>query len=326
MDRQTERDYRDALDALRFSGEGKERIMKNLMAEGKRPVKAKRFKVMRAGLIAAALCVALVGTAFAASPGLRDMLAEVLGSFAPYAQKQDDTVYMWNGFEFKVMAALADENTIRVYVQARDTEGKHRLDVLGHSDAWLAGGPDIGIHVPETSVQVIGGMGHTGFEPYDAETQTAMTVTTLWGMITDDLTGAELRIDTPYNMMDAPGNAALKIPLDIEIMPSKTLLQFQDMELDGMRIEELRVSPLGITAVAGKDSVYTKAGLDTAFRVRLKDGTEIKTETDGNSGYGSYQTPETGDEHQAFIWNFADPVELDEIDGVYIGEDYFPVK
>lgn len=65
MDRQTERDYREALDALRFSGEGKERIMKNLMEEGKRPVKAKRFKVMRAGLIAAAVCVALVGTVFA---------------------------------------------------------------------------------------------------------------------------------------------------------------------------------------------------------------------------------------------------------------------
>lgn len=67
MDRQTEREYREALDALRFSGEGKERIMKNLMEEGKRPVKAKRFKVMRTGLIAAAVCAALVGTAFAAT-------------------------------------------------------------------------------------------------------------------------------------------------------------------------------------------------------------------------------------------------------------------
>lgn len=63
---QFEREYRKALDGLRFSGEGKERIMNNLMEqEMERPVKGKRLRPMRAALIAAALCLALVGTAFA---------------------------------------------------------------------------------------------------------------------------------------------------------------------------------------------------------------------------------------------------------------------
>lgn len=62
-----EQDYREALDDLRFSGAGKERIMKNLMEQQERgTVKEKRFRPLRMALIAAAVCLALVGTAFAA--------------------------------------------------------------------------------------------------------------------------------------------------------------------------------------------------------------------------------------------------------------------
>lgn len=58
-----EQDYRGALDGLRFSDAGKERIMNNLMEQAGRPVKGKRFRPLRTALIAAALCLALVGTA-----------------------------------------------------------------------------------------------------------------------------------------------------------------------------------------------------------------------------------------------------------------------
>lgn len=62
-----EQDYREALDGLRFSDAGKERIMKNLMEQQEREtVKGKRFQPLRTALIAAAVCLALVGTAFAA--------------------------------------------------------------------------------------------------------------------------------------------------------------------------------------------------------------------------------------------------------------------
>lgn len=60
-----EQDYREALDLLCFSGAGKERIMKNLMQAEKRTVKGKYLRPARAALIAAALCLALVGTALA---------------------------------------------------------------------------------------------------------------------------------------------------------------------------------------------------------------------------------------------------------------------
>lgn len=61
-----EREYRDALDGLRFSGVGKERIMKGLMEAEKVPVKGKHFCPLRPVLIAAVLCLALVGTAVGA--------------------------------------------------------------------------------------------------------------------------------------------------------------------------------------------------------------------------------------------------------------------
>ena len=63
--RQFEQDYREALDGMRFSHEAKERIMKNLMEENKRPVKVRRFRPLRAGLVAAVLCLTLAGTAVA---------------------------------------------------------------------------------------------------------------------------------------------------------------------------------------------------------------------------------------------------------------------
>lgn len=63
----TEREYRDALDGLRFSKDGKERMMKNLLEQQEqKPVKRRRIRPLRAGLIAAALCLVLAGATGAA--------------------------------------------------------------------------------------------------------------------------------------------------------------------------------------------------------------------------------------------------------------------
>lgn len=65
---QTERDYREALDGLRFSDEAKERMMKNLLEQREhQSAKRRGAHPLRMGLIAAAACVALVMTAGAAT-------------------------------------------------------------------------------------------------------------------------------------------------------------------------------------------------------------------------------------------------------------------
>lgn len=82
---QFEREYREALDGLEFSGAGKERIMKNLM--GRRVEKKRMIRPLRAALIAAALCAALVGTAFAAGTVFRSWFVPVEHDRGWYTQK-----------------------------------------------------------------------------------------------------------------------------------------------------------------------------------------------------------------------------------------------
>lgn len=281
-----------------------------------------RVRPLRTLLIAAAVCLALMGTAFAASPGLRDLLAEALGGFAPYAQEQDGGTQTWNGFEFKVLSALADENMLRVYIQVRDLEGRGRLDI--HGETWLQECPMFGVAGVKSGVETIGGSASTTYNHYDETTQTAVVVCTRWDAGMTDLARAELRADTPGNMMDDPRNAAVKIPLHVEIADSRTVLR--NIEVDGVRVEELRLSPLSVTAVTRREDGYTRSGLDTTFRVRLKDGTQVKTEYDNASGHGAYKASGGGYELETLIWNLAGPVEPDQVAGVYIGEEYFPIK
>lgn len=316
----TEREYQKAMECFIPGPELRARVQG---ATERAETPRARVRPLKTVLIAAAVCLALVGTAFAASPGLRDLLAEALGGFAPYAQKQDGTVYTWNGFEFKVLSALADENMLRVYVQIRDLGQRDRVNLYGES--WLKEGPFLDIGNLKSSVETTGGSSSTSFDHYDGETQTAMAVVTVWGRMTEDLSGVELWIDSGTNMMDAPSKAAVKIPLDIELLHSRTLLQFEDTVLDGARAEELRMSPLSVTLITGRESWARKRRFDISFRVQLRDGSQVATEQESASGHGTYKTMD-GAHHLAQIWNFADPVEVDEVVGVYIGEEYFPVK
>lgn len=67
--RRLEQDYREALDGLRFSDDAKKRMIDDLMEhKEEKSMKKRKIRPLRAGLIAAALCLALVGTAVAANP------------------------------------------------------------------------------------------------------------------------------------------------------------------------------------------------------------------------------------------------------------------
>lgn len=103
MDRQTEREYREALDSLSFSSEGKERIMKNLMEQqGQAPVKRQGIRTLRVALTAAALCAALIGTTVAAQYfGVR--MVDGTGG------DTDADVWMEGGIAYYPVDSLSDE-------------------------------------------------------------------------------------------------------------------------------------------------------------------------------------------------------------------------
>lgn len=90
MDRQIEREYKDALNGLRFSAEAKERMMNNLMEQAEqKPARRRGVRSLRAGLIAAALCLALAGTAVAANP---EVVSQLIARLT--LQVEDDGYYL----------------------------------------------------------------------------------------------------------------------------------------------------------------------------------------------------------------------------------------
>lgn len=67
MDGQTEREYKEALDSLRFSGREKERIMKNLLEQQvKRRAKRKGFRTVLIAAVLAVGCALLIAAAMPA--------------------------------------------------------------------------------------------------------------------------------------------------------------------------------------------------------------------------------------------------------------------
>ncbi len=155
--------YRQEMDRLSLSQGAMEQIVravKQTQQEEEKPVKKARM-TMRTVLVAAAVCAAMAITAFAASPTLRQALADALGGFAPYAQSLEGTVED-NGFRLQVLSALTDANHANVYAQLTDLEGD-RL-----AEASVSG--ELNIHLTEATSHSL----FCAVESYDPETRTAL--------------------------------------------------------------------------------------------------------------------------------------------------------
>lgn len=276
-------------------------------------------------LIAAAACALLMGTALAASPGLRELLAQTLGGFAPYAQEQGGEAYVMDGIEVRVLSAMADQDTVRVYAQLKDLEGSRlseHINCLGLVDAPKPKDDD-GITGNTFGAQCLG---------CDEDAKTALMVFTTWGRAYEDLSGAELILFHIYDtqtLRDISVDTTLHIPLNIEVMPSITL--DGDIELaQGFFAEFIRLSPLGLTAVTYGDTQYTYLA-GSHLRLTMADGTEILScsgHVDGQGDYGEYGTDAS---RRVLIWNFPEPLTVEEIRDVTIidclgGERSFPVE
>lgn len=315
-----EEEYREALDGLRFSSAGKERIVEKLTQE---KVKNRgRARPLRAALIAAALCVLLVGTAFAASPGLREMLASALGGFAPYAHEQEGEAYVIDGIEFRVVSALADDFTVRAYVEARDLEGD-RLSKLERNRFGSANGF---VDVPRKDTDE----GIAGFSiggmclDYDEETKTALLAITSWGQVmADDLSGSEVRL---FDLNGAGYQRLWEntegVTFPVEVKPIPSLIADAGLA-SALQAEEVRISSLGLSVIFKGDAAWLRfSGANVS--AKLADGTLVEAPWEG--GQGSFGVYGTESSRKVLIWNFREPVEADQIEGVYVGDDYFPVK
>ncbi len=299
------------------------RLQEALAALPSRAKKRRGLGLMKSAAIAAAACVLLAGTALAASPGLREMLGTALGGFAPYAQEQEDKVYVIDGIEFKVKSVLADDFTIRAYVEARDLEGgrlsKLELNTFGSAFGLV----DLPRKDTDDSEGGVGFVCGGKCLDYDETTKTALLAITSWGQVpADDLTGAAVKL---FKLTGAyqdlwENSDGVAFPVEVKLMPSLTA----SAELaSAFQAEEVRMSSLSLSMIFKGDGAWSRfAG--TNVTAKLADGTLAEAPWEGGQGnYGAYGT-ET--ERKVLVWNFRQPVDVDGVQGIYVGEDYFPIK
>ncbi len=158
---QTEREYRAALDGLRFSQGEKERMMKNLIEQQEqKPVKRRSVRPLRAGLIAACLCLALVGTTFAATAAYQLMVRvhadkEIDGQhYVGFQVYGGYTQFPLSAFSQELIAAYeANQDPFHI-VQPTFATREEAWDFLGRSipciwargdeETWYQDGDDMG--------------------------------------------------------------------------------------------------------------------------------------------------------------------------------------
>lgn len=108
----------------------------------------------------------------------------------------------------------------------------------------------------------------------------------------------------------------------MEIEPISSLIA-DGKVASALQAEEVRISSLGLSVIFKGDAAWLRfSGANVS--ARLADGTLVEAPWEGGQGsYGAYGTESS---RKVLIWNFREPVEADQIEGVYVGDDYFPVK
>lgn len=301
--------------------------------------KRRRLGAVKGALIAAAACVLLVGTAFAASPGLRDILTEALGGFAPYAQEQEDKTYTIDGLEFKVKSVLADDFTIRAYVEVRDPEG----DIFDKiDDITIPTRVHGGVDVPTVNEWLAADATESWMSGaeclgYDEESKTAFLVVSAWKSMPEDLTraGVEVRDFNSYLSGDHEevwrNRWNRTIPVTVKQVET-TVLGGDTALVSGLDAEEARLSPLGLTLIFHDYEIHRPVlegealnGTDGAnVSVKLADGSIVEAPRGGVCGV--FLPPYDENSSRVLIWNFREPVEAEQIQGVCVGGDYFPIQ
>lgn len=274
--------------------------------------KHRRLGAVKGALIAAAACVLLVGTALAASPTLRDALSAALGGFAPYAQEQEDQIYVVNEFEYQVLSAVSDGATAQIYVQQRDlVAGRNHTEEI-ECDLFANGS----------------GYQDSRCVGRDESTGTSLWRLTRWGQLTGE--PGELTLfarGQTWETSPKVGGTYTPIPLKLEVMPSMVIAEDTQGSSLPLLAETIKLSPLGLTVVTRDNPHNYNFDLFASIRVCLLDGTEILPEGERASGQGTYGDWEDPDsQRKVLVWNFQDAVDLDQVEGVYVENSYFPVN
>ena len=142
----------------------------------------------------------------------------------------------------------------------------------------------------------------------------------------DNLSGSVVRL---FNLRGFSDNAYQDLwensdetvfPVEIEPIPSLIV----DAELaSALGAEEIRLSNLGLSVIFQGDGRWERYAV-ADVSARLTDGTLVEAPWEGGQGnFGVYGTESA---RNVLVWNFREPLDLDQVVGIYMNGEYFPVK
>ncbi|HJC42026.1 MAG TPA: hypothetical protein H9701_10835, partial [Candidatus Intestinimonas pullistercoris] len=261
-----ETEYRKEMEEMGPSRAEMERL-KRVLREGGR-----RTRPVRRGVLAAAvLCGVLAISALAVSPGLREQLSGLLGGYAAYTQPVEDTVCVVDGIELRVLSAMADSATVKVYAQVRDLTGQDRLS------------PDLAVSCVIQRAEEAK-EGHEGASTthggkcvaFDETTGTALLELSAWGAYDGrSWSGGReemvLRVFSLYPRGYASDALEVEctLPLELEILPSRVVAL--SGTVGTVRLKELYLSELGPSLLFEQEAESVLQY--QPFAVYLADGT-----------------------------------------------------
>ncbi len=257
------------------------------------PAQAKRKKRLGRRIIAImAAVLILTGSALAISPTLREQLSRALGLFEPYTTPFEGASAVEQGVEIRLLSAMADEYTARIYLEVQDLTEKRPMGDI--SNLW------IDFLTPLEGSEIQGMSFGTKILGYEETTHTALVELSAAG---EDYSQTEnwnlaisrIRFSNRYEQEDITG--------DWEIPFTLTPLKTRTISLDAGDYSDfhtLKISPIGIVLEGGPNSFLQATEAEVIFA----DGHSEPVQRGFSSG---------GTEQTTSSWAFSEPVSPDEI-------------
>lgn len=257
------------------------------------PAQARSKKRLGRRIIAImAAVLILTGSALAISPTLREQLSRALGLFEAYTTPFEGASAMDQGVEIRLLSAMADEYTVRIYLEVQDLTEKRPMGDI--SNLW------IDFLTPSEGSEIQGMSFGTKILGYEEETHTALVELSAAGEDYSQTENWNLAISriTFFNRYEQEA-----ITGDWEISFTLTPLETRTISLDAgdhSDFHTLKISPIGIVLEGGPDSFIQTDNMNVVFA----DGhTETAEKSVGTGGTG----------HTTSTWYFSEPVSPEEI-------------
>lgn len=257
------------------------------------PAQARSKKRLGRRIIAImAAVLILTGSALAISPTLREQLSRALGLFEAYTTPFKGASAVDQGVEIRLLSAMADEYTVRIYLEVQDHTGTQPMenicDIL------------IDFLTPKEGTEIRGMTSGTKLLGYEEDTHTALVELHAAGENYSQMRDWNLCID---GIAFYYGGRRESIYGTWEIPFTLTPLETRTISLnagDHSDFYTLKISPIGMVLEGGPDSFVQTDDTEVTFA----DGQTMTIKSGAGSG-GMGRSTRT--------WYFDKPVSPEEI-------------